>query len=137
MAQEQEGIEDRKSRKLPSIFKLDIALNIPNGTLYRFKKNKQRKRQYRAENSIFEEASFSISYSSDEYFKCSFELGNMEFSFSTEKGMSEYSDNSSDSLDNNSDSSSSFGFFSNDSNTSSDSSSSSSSGSSDSDSGGD
>ena len=148
LAQEQEGIEDKKSRKLPSIFNLDRALAVSKGTLYRFKKNKQRgskkRRKERNQHTFTSESSFSVSYSSDEYSEFSFELGKMESTISSEKSMSDYSDNvayhsSSDFSDSNGSSSSSgfSGFFSGDSDSDSSSSSDSGSSSDGGDSGGD
>ena len=147
LAQEQEG-KEKTSQKLPSIFNLDRVLAVPKGTLYRFKKNKERgskkRRKERNQHTFTSESSFSISYSSDEYSEFSFELGKMESTVTTEKNMGEYSDNvgyhsSSDSSDGNSSSSSSgfSGFFGGDSDSDSGSSSSSSSDSGSSSGGGD
>jgi hypothetical protein len=145
LSQDQENIEDKKSRKLPSIFELDKNLNIPKGTVYRFKKNKQRgskkKRKQIAEGTLLDDASFSITYTSDEYAAFSFEIGSMEFSCTSEEIMSEYhdnvSDNSSSSSSSESNSSGSGSWFSGgDDSSSSSSSSSSSDGGSSSDSGG-
>ena len=146
LAQKQENIEDKKSRKLPSIFQLDTNLNIPKGTVYRFKKNKQRgskkKRTQIAQGTLLDDASFSVTYTSEEYVEFSFEIGGMEFSCTSEDIMSEYHDNVSDnssssssSDSNGSGSGSSFGFWGGDDSGSSSSSSSDSGGSS-SDSGG-
>ena len=145
LSQKQENIEDKKSRKLSSIFELDKNLNIPKGTVYQFKKNKQRgskkKRKQIAEGTLLDNASFSIYYTSDEYAEFSFEIGGMEFSCTSEEIMSEYhdnvSDNSSSSSSSDSNSSSSGSWFSGgDDSSSSSSSSSSSGGGSSSDSGG-
>lgn len=116
LSQEQEGIKDKRSRKLPSLFSLDKELKIQEGILYRFKKNKTIK-------SLTQEASFSLTYSSEEYVECSLELGTMKLEFSSEKNMSEYSDNvnynssgtkGSDSSDNNNSSGTSSSWFSSD-----------------------
>jgi len=104
LATKREGIERKKEKKLPSIFTLDRRLKIKNGTEFTFKKSKNKgskrakSRSQRASNSHEDETtglSFTLSYSSDEYWECSIESDFMRFSISNESSMDEYKDNSS------------------------------------------
>jgi hypothetical protein len=128
LASSREKIDRKKQKKLPSIFKLDKLLNIKNGTKFEFKKGKSKKSKRKIENEG-NGVSFSLSYSSDEYWECSLESDFISFSMSSESSMDEYNDNVSDaSSDSNSSSSPNLSSSSSDFESSSSSSSSSDSG---------
>ena len=143
LASTREGIDRKKQKRLPSIFKLDKLLNIKNGMNFQFKKAKAKKSkraksraQRKRENEYNNEekgAIFSISYSSsDEYWECSIETDFTKFSISNESSMSEYNDNTSNASSDSNSASSSDSNSSSSSWSSGDSSSDSSSSSSDS-----
>ena len=112
LATERENIDRKKQKRLPYIFRLDKRLNIKKGMTFEFKKGKSKKsKRSRAKRKTGDRdngVSFSLSYSSDEYWECSIKSDFKSFSISSESSMDEYNDNtSSASSDSNTSSSSS------------------------------
>ncbi|CAA6820366.1 MAG: Unknown protein [uncultured Sulfurovum sp.] len=90
-----EGIERKKVRRLPLIFKLDAKLKLDKGTKFEFKKTKSKNGKRKAMRKRQDTARFSLSYSSDDYWECSIESDFIDFSIRNESSMSEYDDNTS------------------------------------------
>ena len=75
LATSREDIDRMKQKKLPFIFRLDKRLNIKKGMTFEFKKGKSKKskrsRAKRKTGNNGNGASFSLSYSSDDYWELS------------------------------------------------------------------